>query len=143
MSDIRNTIASYLDHADKCGTELSDDDLRAFVGMLQTDEADLSDFAAVGGRSLVDAVCRRLSLMDFLLVCGFEINDHSQYPTSPHAWECEREVFDLPGHRVRVCRSNEGEITLYRFDGWELAWKVEFCSSTPDVVIIAAIRDTP
>tara|TARA_Y100001963_G_scaffold112070_1_gene155108 strand:- start:391 stop:612 length:222 start_codon:yes stop_codon:yes gene_type:complete len=56
MAEIQNTIKSYVDHANKCRRKISDGDLLAFVGMLETGEAELTDFVAVGGQSLADDV---------------------------------------------------------------------------------------
>lgn len=63
MAEIQNTIKGYVDHANKCGRELSDNDLLAFVGMLETGEAELTDFVTVGGQSLAEAVCQHTAMI--------------------------------------------------------------------------------
>jgi hypothetical protein len=54
MDGIRETIAEYM----KRKAEPTKRDLLCFVGMLQTGEATLADFYAVGGESLTLSVMK-------------------------------------------------------------------------------------
>lgn len=52
MSDIQKTIRDYIDHTGSNGGHT----LRCFVGMIETGEATLEDFRAVGGDDLAASV---------------------------------------------------------------------------------------
>ena len=56
MTDIQITISKYLRASAGIANYPSDHTFRCFVGMIETGEATIEDFRAVGGKWLVDRI---------------------------------------------------------------------------------------